>query len=148
MGAVVGHFASNPTVTITSEIYSNRSSRRYAHANVAMDDVSQCDVVLEAALREAMTQYDARVKADIRDKGQPRYFYNVSVNIASLAALDLREWRARVDAAWQRVLQWRGENHIAQTWKRADVYCNTYSDLFDGSSVTVDFRLYNELADA
>jgi hypothetical protein len=95
-----------------------------------------------------MAQYDVRVKADIRDKGKPRYFYNVSVNIASLGALDFREWKARVDAAWQRVLQWREENHVAQTWKRVDAYYNPYSDLIDGSSITVDFRLYNELADA
>lgn len=148
MGAVAGHLASNPTVTITSRVYSNGSSQRYTHANLAREDVSHLAVVIEAALREAMTQYDVRVKADIRDKGQPRYFYVVSVKIASLGALDFREWRARVDAAWQRVLQWREENRVAQTWKRVDAYYNPYDDLIDGSSVTVDFRLYNELADA
>lgn len=148
MGAVAGHLISNPTVTITSEIYSNHSRQRYTHANLARDDEPQLAVVLEASLREVMTQYEMRVKADVRDKGRPRYFYSVSVKITSLGELVPREWKPRVDAAWQRVLQWREENNVVQTWKRVDTYCGTYSDFVDGSSVSFEFRLYSEPEDA
>lgn len=149
MGTVVGYFTPSPTVVVASAVVpSDARTYCYVSGDLARDDVSHVAAVIEVALREAITQYETRAASDVQKKGRPRYWYCVELRIKSLGALAINEWKPHVDTAWQRVLQWRKEHDVAQSWKRLEARSEAYSDIIDGAALTFDFLLYNELAKA